>query len=435
MDELLNERRLGWRQITIALLCLLVLAIDGLDYQMIAYVGPLVIADFGISKAELGTTISAALIGMAIGAIVGGPIGDRIGRKPAIVATAIFFGLTTVATGFAGNATELFLLRLVSGLGFGVAFPNAFALISEWMPTRYRTMAVSVGAIGSAVGGLAGAGVAALVIPAFGWRACFQFSGGFTLLAAVLLALLLLESPDYLLKAGRRETLERNLRIAFGPVELPPAPAVEGKRAAPPAIITSRRYLRTNLALWISAIGYSISSFGTYSWTTTILTSAGHSLNSALLGSSIYSSLALVGPLVSGAIAIYLSARTVLLSLSVIWIGATIALLSTLLTHGDPLFLFLSLGVIGYCAGSFAAVLYAAAASLYEPAGRSTGIGATIGVTRICGMVAAAVGGALLTVDPSFRAFYISMALLLAVSMLGLLALPRVPAHSEQGEL
>jgi MFS transporter, AAHS family, 4-hydroxybenzoate transporter len=434
LEEILNGRRLGWRQIIIVLLCLLVLAIDGLDYQMIAYVAPLVIADFGISKAELGTTISAALIGMAIGAIAGGPIGDRIGRKPAIVATAVFFGLTTIATGFARNATELFALRLVSGFGFGVAFPNAFALISEWMPSRYRTMAVSTGALGSAIGGLAGAGVAALVIPAFGWRACFQLSGGFTLLAAALLALLLLESPDFLLKSGRREKLERNLRLAFGAVEPPSAPPVEAGRPKPPAIITSRRYLRTNLALWISAIGYSISAFGTYSWTTTILTSAGHSLNSALLGSSTYSSLALVGPLISGAIAIYLSARTVLLTLSVIWIGATIALLATLLSNGGALFLFLWLGVIGFCAGSFAAVLYAAAAGLYEPAGRSTGIGATIGVTRVCGMLAAAVGGALLTIDPSFRAFYISMALLLAISMLGLLALPRAPAYSDEGE-
>jgi AAHS family 4-hydroxybenzoate transporter-like MFS transporter len=167
VDEILDSRRPGWRQITIALLCLLVLAIDGLDYQMLAYVAPMVIDDFGISKTELGTAISAALIGMAAGAITGGAIGDRIGRKPAIVFTALFFGLTTIATGFASNATELFLLRLVSGFGFGVAFPNAFALTAEWMPTRYRAMAVSIGAVGSALGGLAGAGVAAWVIPAF----------------------------------------------------------------------------------------------------------------------------------------------------------------------------------------------------------------------------------------------------------------------------
>ena len=70
--------------------------------------------------ATTGTAISAALIGMAAGAITGGAIGDRIGRKPAIVFTALFFGLTTIATGFASNATELFLLRLVSGFGFGV---------------------------------------------------------------------------------------------------------------------------------------------------------------------------------------------------------------------------------------------------------------------------------------------------------------------------
>ena len=50
MDEILDSRRPGWRQITIALLCLLVLAIDGLDYQMLAYVAPMVIDDFGISK-------------------------------------------------------------------------------------------------------------------------------------------------------------------------------------------------------------------------------------------------------------------------------------------------------------------------------------------------------------------------------------------------
>ncbi|RYD93282.1 MAG: MFS transporter, partial [Sphingomonadales bacterium] len=405
----------------------LVILIDGLDYQLLSYVAPLVIAEFGVSKAELGTALAAALVGMAIGAIVGGTIGDRIGRKPTIVITTALFGLTTIATGFAGNLTELVVLRLIAGLGFGAAFPNALALTAEWMPVKLRTMAIALCTVGSAVGGLIGAGVAALLIPLGGWRSCFLFSGIFTVAAAVLLVVLLLESPGYLLKKGLNARLHQVLRTAFpadpalpAPTEPSPAP-IDGRQPS----ILSRRYLRTNIALWVATIGYAVASFGTYSWTTTILMASGLSLNAALLGASAYSSLALAGPLISGAIATVLSSRTVLFGLLVIWIGASLALLSALSIAAAPWLSYLCLAVIGFCAGSYAAVLYAAAADLYEPAARSGGIGATIGVSRIGGIMATAIGGALLTLDPTFAVFYISMAILLAGSLIGVWLMPR----------
>jgi AAHS family 4-hydroxybenzoate transporter-like MFS transporter len=432
MDELLNAERIRWRQIAIALLCVLVLTIDGVDYSLLSYVGPLIIADFQIDKVALGSALSAALIGMAIGAIVGGAVGDRIGRKPAIALATAFFGLTTMATAYVDGLGPLIALRLVSGLGFGIAFPNALALSAEWMPVRFRTITVAMGTVGSAFGGVVGAAIAAIVVPLGGWRGCFQYSGAFTIGLAALLALVLLESPDYLHKQGRSDRLRKVLQSAFGNVV-----AVGAERPAfvrptvPKATILTRACLRTNLSLWLAAIGYSVASFGTYSWTTTILVSTGLSLNRALVGASAYSSLALVGPFVCGTLASFTSSRAILFGLLALWIAATLGLLAALLVQADPMLFYLCLAVIGFCAGSYAAVLYAAAALLYDPAARATGIGATIGVTRIGGILSAAVGGALLTVDPSFRAFYAGMALLLAASMLGVLFLPRTGREGE----
>ena len=66
-----------------------VMILDGFDIQMIGFAAPALVAEFGIDRATLGPALAAAVVGMTVGAVVVGPIGDRLGRKPALLLSTI----------------------------------------------------------------------------------------------------------------------------------------------------------------------------------------------------------------------------------------------------------------------------------------------------------------------------------------------------------
>ena len=81
----------------IIVLGFLVLAIDGFDTAAMGYIAPTLSADWGIKKQDLGPVLSAALLGLSFGALLAGPISDRMGRKRVLVFSCLFFGLASLA--------------------------------------------------------------------------------------------------------------------------------------------------------------------------------------------------------------------------------------------------------------------------------------------------------------------------------------------------
>lgn len=110
----------------------LVLAIDGFDTAAMGYIAPTLSAEWGIHKQDLGPVLSAALLGLSLGALVAGPVSDRIGRKRVLVFSCLFFGLSSLGTAWAQSLNTLTLWRFLTGLGLGAAMPNAITLISEF---------------------------------------------------------------------------------------------------------------------------------------------------------------------------------------------------------------------------------------------------------------------------------------------------------------
>src|SRR5207247_10609396 len=66
--------------------------------------------------------------------------------------------------------SQLLVLRFVTGLAMGAIIPNAMALAGEFSPARFRVTLMMIVSSGFIIGGAIGGGVAALLIPAFGWR-------------------------------------------------------------------------------------------------------------------------------------------------------------------------------------------------------------------------------------------------------------------------
>ena len=430
----LEERPIGRFQLMTIFLGFAVLTLDGLDFQLLAISGPSVMEDLGISRAQLGPAIAAALIGMALGGALGGWVGDRWGRRPAVIGTTVFFGAATLVTGLAGDFHQLTFLRFISGLGFGAAVPNVMALGAEWTPVKYRARTVGLLAAGTAVGGLLGSLLASAIIPSFGWRGCFIVSGGVSLLLAGLLAFSLPESVDYLVQKSRADQALRWLRAAYGPaVAEAELAAIDSASVAPQAggledtqSILTREWLGTNLALWLTAFGIAYAAYGVMSWAPTMLSAAGFALQDAVRAAFYFNVTAMLGPVGCAWAAPRYGLRNTVLVLILMQTVAAFAL-PILLQSTDHLWeVNLALTVAGFSTGGLAASMYTLAAVIYPTACRSRGLGGAAASIRIGGIVTAMLGGVLLSLaSGAIASFFLSIGLTLVMAFGGIMILGR----------
>ncbi|STS98062.1 4-hydroxybenzoate transporter [Klebsiella pneumoniae] len=154
--ELINRNPLSRFQKLIIFLGFCVIALDGFDIAIMGFIAPTLKLEWGVSNHQLGLVISAALIGLALGAIFSGPLADWLGRKKIIINSVFFFGFWTIATAFSHNVEQMMFFRFMTGLGLGAAMPNIGTLVSEYAPERQRSFIITVIFCGFTFGAAAG---------------------------------------------------------------------------------------------------------------------------------------------------------------------------------------------------------------------------------------------------------------------------------------
>ncbi|WP_373741821.1 MFS transporter [Neisseria sp.] len=211
IQQFLNENRFSPYQWMIFVICFLVAFFDGMDTAAIGYIAPSLLDDWGIEKKELAPVLSAALFGLAIGAVVSGPLADKFGRKIVLTASVILFSGFCVASAWAQDLTQMAVLRFITGLGLGAAMPNAVTLLTEYCPDHKRAMIVNTMYCGFPVGAAAGGFFASWLIPAYGWQTALMWCGLLPLVLGVLMVFLLPRSVSYL--AVKKKPAEQIRRI------------------------------------------------------------------------------------------------------------------------------------------------------------------------------------------------------------------------------
>ena len=202
VQEVLNEHPFSRFQWLIFSLCFLIVLLDGFDTAAIGYIAPSLLAEWGISKPDLAPVLSAALFGLAGGALFAGPLADKLGRKAVLVGSVLVFALACLGSGFSPDLTTLVVLRFVTGVGLGAAMPNAVTLMSEYCPDKRRATLTNAMFCGFPLGAAFGGFLAAWMIPHFGWRSVLYLGGLAPLLLVVALALVLPESVRYMVAHG-----------------------------------------------------------------------------------------------------------------------------------------------------------------------------------------------------------------------------------------
>src|SRR5438046_10202984 len=141
---------------------------------------------------------------MMIGGAVGGILGDRIGRRTALLFSMLSFAVLTLAISTVNGLMLLGAFRFLAGLGLGGAMPNAAALSSEYVPRRQRPFAITLTIVCIPLGGSLAGFVGGQILPRFGWRGLFLVGGILPLLMTAILLKVLPESPRYLARLPER---------------------------------------------------------------------------------------------------------------------------------------------------------------------------------------------------------------------------------------
>lgn len=374
-------------------LCWLIVVLDGYDLIVYGTTIPALLNEPGwdLSAGEAGAIGSLAFGGMLVGALGAGNLSDRLGRRRTIIGCVAWFSAVTALCALAPDAATFGALRFVAGVGLGGLVPSANALAAEFVTPRFRSVVATAMMSGIPIGGCAAALLAIPALPALGWRAMYAFAG-VGMLVALLLAVLLPESPTWLRSRRRPDDaarIERQYGLAAGP-------EWEAHAVKPRFATLLQPAYRTISMLFISAAATTLFAwYGLATWLPKIAGDAQLDLGSnpltyllalnlgAVAGSSLTALAAMrLGPvraaiIAAGAAAAGLGALTLgLTGTAVVYIVLVVAGVGT---HGTQ------------------CLLISAIARHYPAAIRGTALGLALGAGRIGAVLAPSVAGWVLT--------------------------------------
>jgi AAHS family 4-hydroxybenzoate transporter-like MFS transporter len=388
VQDFLNQNRFSPFQWLIFSLCFLIVLLDGFDTAAIGFIAPSLIKDWGVTRQAIAPVLSAALFGLAAGALFAGPLSDRVGRKLVLTVSVMLFGVACAWSSFASSLTELAVLRFVTGLGLGAAMPNAVTLMSEYCPEKRRSTLTNAMFCGFPLGAAFGGFLAAWMIPQWGWRSVLMLGGAAPVLVAVLIALLLPESVRFLLaKGGRQDKVRAALRRiapsadhASAFVMSEKAPATQSSSGM--GVIMSRPYLVGTLMLWLTYFMGLVIFYSLINWMPLLLKDAGLSPQNATLVSALFP-LGGVGAVLFG----WLMDRYNPTAVVAAGFALTAASIFAIGQSADNLGLLMGVVfVAGVVMNTAQSSLPSLAAAFYPTQGRATGVSWMMGVGRLGGI-------------------------------------------------
>jgi len=304
----------GLYRVGVVLLVAITVVLDGLDNQMLGLAAPALLREWGLERSVLGGIFALGFVGMAVGTLAAGHIGDSFGRRAAILLGVAVFGSATLATGFAGSVWQLALLKALAGVGLGGVPGTAAAMIAEFTTARWRSLAVTFGVVCVSIGGILGGTAAAVILPALGWRWLFWVSGLATMAIVVALIRVLPESPGFLVRHPfRRSELDR-LMHRLG--DDPPPKALRVLSKPPMTDLISGHLARDTLGLSTAMFSGMFLVYLMFNWAPTMLAGQGFALRDTSLGLTWYNIGGTTGALMAALVIMGLGSRVTLPALA-----------------------------------------------------------------------------------------------------------------------
>jgi AAHS family 4-hydroxybenzoate transporter-like MFS transporter len=417
VSETVERQKLGGFLIGLVAISWIITFFDGFDQQAIAFAAPYLSTQYHLDRIMMGNVFSMGLVGTLIGGFAFGYLGDRIGRRPAIILATAAFGLLTLAFVLADGYASLLVLRLVDGIALGGMLPLSWALNIEYAPKRFRSTIVTVIMIGYSVGIAVGGPTANWLIPQYGWQSLFAVGGVLSLVAAIALILVLPESARFLASKGwQKERVAQLLSRLTGEKISPDAQFVVADEAGQakdfkPALLFRGQLRFITPLLWLAYIASSMAVFFLATWTPLVFEALNFTRSQAALAGSMNAAAGAIGGLLlmrftdtMGAIAIT----------AMPLIAVPLLLIAAFVDVGQAgffaLFALIALFLIG---GHFG--LHSIAGIFYPSAYRGNGAGWATSVAKIGSIAGPFAAGLILSTSLPVRLIFAVLAICPAV--------------------
>lgn len=425
VTELVDNAPFGalhWRAFALCMACLVM---DGFDVQALGYTAPSIIREWGVANAALGPVFAAANFGVLVGALLCSMLADRIGRRPVIVAAALFFGVMTLLTARASTVPQLLAMRLLAGIGLGTIVSNASSLVGEYSSKRMRATMIMYAGVGFTGGAAFGGFIAAALIPSYGWRSVFVFGGAIPILIGVAMLAALPESLQFMALRGKRpDNLARWLNRIDPTLHASAADAFvvreENKAGVPIFHLFREGRAIPTLLFWVVNFMNLLNLYSLASWLPTVVRDSGYSAQTGVLVGTVLQvggtlgTVGLASLVARGGFVRIMSATFVIAAISVALIGQPGVSLALL---------YLIVFIAGWCVVGSQPGLNALSGAYYPTYIRSTGVGAGLGVGRIGAIVGPAIGGMFMAAHWTTRDIFLAASIPAAISAFAMFSL------------
>ena len=390
----------GWTRA----LCWTTVTLEGFDIVALSASLPTILdtAHVGIDKAAATFITTISLVGILVGALMVGPISDRLGRKSSLLGSIALFSVLTLVVPWAGDVTTVAARRFFAGIGLGACMPVALTMMSETVRPSQRARGATLAMTGYHTGALLTALVGLVVMPDWEWL--FILGGVVGLLALPVMWVKLPETSEVVL--ARRGGEKADDRV-------------------PLSALLKKPFVVASVATWAASFMGLLLVYGLISWLPTIMKEAGYELSTSLVMLFLLNLGGVAGLVLAGFVG---DARGIRPS-AILWFVAAAVFLGLLSVRMPTLLLDAAVFVTGIFVFSAQVLVYAWITRSFPSDVRGTALGLASGVGRLGSIVGPAITGALVTAGIAYPwGFYVFS----GVAVLAVLAMIAVPRRLEQ---
>ena len=406
----INEAKFNRFHLTLLILGLVILLFDGFDLVIYGAVVPVLMEEWNMSPIEAGALGSYALIGMTIGSMFFGTIGDKIGKKRVIIICVLLFSIFTLILAFANSPFAFGVGRFIAGLGLGGVMPNIVSLMSDYAPKKIKATLITIMCSGYGIGGVLSAVLSMWLIPDFGWRSVFLI-GATPLLLIIPIIYLLPDSPPSYIKRNQHKQLglilqKANKTFSYNE-KMEFQIKIESTEKSSVAKLFQNNRGKSTLMFWIVSFMTLLVLYGLNTWLPKIMATAGFPLGSSLMFLMMLNLGGVIGTVIGGWISDRWNAKNVLI---IYYILSIVSLSMMGFKPGMGLF-YLLVFIAGATSIGSQIILNAYVTSYYEADIRATGLGWALAIGRVGSILGPTLGGVLLTQNLPVQFNFIAFAI------------------------
>ncbi|KAA8731262.1 MFS transporter [Acinetobacter qingfengensis] len=416
--------RFQWLIITI---CLLLYIVDGYDFMVMAYVASAVSGELGLNGTQVGTLISAGIIGMTVGSLCIAPLGDKIGRRNLVLISTLICGVSMVAATFAQTFNELAIARFISGIGIGGIQISCMVLTAEFSAKKVRGFNLALLSAGYGLGATIGGILAGVFIEQHTWRYAFMFGGVATLVLLLVAYVYIPESMDYLLNKQPKKALAKInavlAKLKRKSITNLPVIAASGQQQGTVKQLFASRYLAQTLCLWIAMFFLLYGFYFVMGWTPKIMAQSGLSPQAGVQIGMWVSMGSILGSLTLG----LLTTKFKIFHIQAVFlfcVAMTIFVFVNMTNHLDLLPVIAV--ILGFFLNGCMAGIYTISAVVYESDVRSTGVGFATGLGRFGGISSPIIAGYFLDQGITPLSLYGSYLFIFVIAAIAIMVLTRL---------